>query len=54
MFQNCAILDSNKTVFGEQPRNHKFQNCAILDSNKTNIINTISNQIVLELCYFRQ
>ena len=38
-FQNCVILDSNKTrvVKGFIPT--MFQNCVILDSNKTYMLN---------------
>ena len=34
-FQNCVILDSNKTIFLYIVSFLKFQNCVILDSNKT-------------------
>ena len=35
MFQNCVILDSNKTINVELTIEEVFQNCVILDSNKT-------------------
>ena len=35
MFQNCVILDSNKTFRKEREDTLMFQNCVILDSNKT-------------------
>ena len=34
-FQNCVILDSNKTNTIKMKINFEFQNCVILDSNKT-------------------
>ena len=34
-FQNCVILDSNKTDVLDLSVNEMFQNCVILDSNKT-------------------
>ena len=35
MFQNCVILDSNKTISSYFYNIVMFQNCVILDSNKT-------------------
>ena len=35
MFQNCVILDSNKTEYISEEQMTQFQNCVILDSNKT-------------------
>ena len=35
MFQNCVILDSNKTGYTVSFDSATFQNCVILDSNKT-------------------
>ena len=35
MFQNCVILDSNKTGASIVLSTPLFQNCVILDSNKT-------------------
>ena len=34
-FQNCVILDSNKTGSQAGTTLRRFQNCVILDSNKT-------------------
>ena len=34
-FQNCVILDSNKTGKSFVEGLRMFQNCVILDSNKT-------------------
>ncbi len=53
-FQNCAILDSNKTICNKRSIGIKFQNCAILDSNKTKMVFMVLSLLVLELCYFRQ
>ena len=38
-FQNCVILDSNKTLYETGVTAEQFQNRAILDSNKTNKYN---------------
>ena len=38
-FQNCVILDSNKTSDDPDEMECVFQNCVILDSNKTYMLN---------------
>ena len=45
MFQNCVILDSNKTLENLLRYYKQFQNCVILDSNKTkNTVNRLGWQ----------
>ena len=34
-FQNCVILDSDKTDRDREKYEARFQNCVILDSDKT-------------------
>ena len=52
-FQNCVILDSNKTHGGHYENKRMFQNCVILDSNKTigisyQKIYTFQNCVILD------
>ena len=59
-FQNCVILDSNKTCNFCGTPIKKFQNCVILDSNKTFALSgctetTFQNCVILDsnkTCFF--
>ena len=44
-FQNCVILDSNKTYNIVKNKNERFQNCVILDSNKTSFNCSSCNEL---------